>query len=328
MHESVAVRDGAPKGPDTIPISVNGRWIDAPVVRVNGQDLVINGKRIKIARLHDEDWVENEVTDPEACIRACKEQSGAARADIFCFSQKVPDVNPRYRYPMETRSMAVAHVADYKTWLKTISESSRKNIKRATRDGVVVKVRGFDPDVIQGICDVQNETPVRQGRPFRHYGKSYEQVRRDHGAFLDRCDFLCAYYEDEFIGFIKLVYRGGVASILQILSKTSHYDKRTTNALLAKAAERCAEKGVPYLTYDRFNYGNKGDNSLREFKERHGFAEMLLPCYYVPLTLWGRFCVATRLYRGLHGFLPHGVITAAVNLRAKWYERTRRKREA
>ncbi len=55
---------------------------------------------------------------------------------------------------------------------------------------------------------------------------------------------------------------------------------------------------------------------------------MLLPCYYVPLTVWGRFCVTTKLYRGLHGFLPHGVITAAVNLRAKWYERTRRKREA
>lgn len=328
MHESIAERDGALKTTDTIPISVKGKWMDAPVVRVNGQDLVIKGKWIKIAQLHDEDWVEHEVADPAAGIRACKEQAGAARADIFCFSQKVPDVNPRYRYPMEMRSMAVAHVADYKEWLKTISESSRKNIKRAARHGVVVKVREFDPDVIQGICEVQNETPVRQGRPFRHFGKPYEQVRRDHGAFLDRCEFLCAYYEDEFIGFVKIVYRGGVASLLQILTKTSHYDKRTANALLAKAAERCAEKGIPYLVYDRFNYGNKRDTSLREFKERHGFAEMLLPCYYVPLTAWGRFCVATKLYRGWFGLLPHGAITAAIHLRAKWYERKFRKHGA
>lgn len=325
MQDSIAVHHGASTAADTIPISVNGKWIDAPVVRADGQDLVIKGKRIRIARLHDEDWLENEVADPEACIRACKQRSGAARADIFCFSQKVPDVTPRYRYPMETRSIAVTHVADYKTWLKGISDSSRMNIKRAAKRGVVVKVRGFDPDVIQGICEVQNETPVRQGRPFTHYGKSYEQVQRDHGAFLDRCDFLCAYYEDEFIGFLKLVYRGGVASLLQMVTKTTHYDKRTANALLAKAAERCAEKGIPYLIYDRFNYGNKRDTSLREFKERHGFVEMLLPCYYVPLTAWGRFCVATRLYRGWFGFLPHSVITAGVQLRARWYEKRSRR---
>ena len=107
---------------------------------------------------------------------------------------------------------------------------------------------------------------------------------------------------------MKLVYRGGVASLLQILAKNAHHDKRTANALLAKAAERCAEKGIPYLTYDRFNYGNKRDTSLREFKERHGFFEMQVPCYYVPLTAWGAVCLKTGLYRGLHGILPHSVL--------------------
>lgn len=320
MQNPIAARPGASHKTETIPISVGGNWIDAPLVRVNGQDIVVKGKRIKIARLHDEDWLENELADPEACIRACKEQSGSARADIFSFSQKVPDIAPRYRYANHPRSLAVACVADYPQWLKQLSDSSRKNIKRAAKRGVVVKVKEFAPDVIEGIREVQNETPVRQGRHFRHYGKPYEQVRRDHGAFLDRSDFLCAYFEDEFIGFIKLVYRGGVASLLQILTKTAHYDKRAANALLAKAAERCAEKGVPYLTYDLFNYGNKHDTSLREFKERHGFFEMQLPCYYVPLTAWGGACLKTGLYRGWHGILPHSVLTAAVNLRAKWYQ--------
>ncbi len=308
---------------ETMPVSIKGKWVDAPVLRVNGQDIVTKGRWIKIARMHDEDWVENEVADPETCIRTFGKHAGA---DIFCFSQKVPDATPRHPYPMEMRSIAVANVADYKEWLRKLPHSTRTNIKRAEKRGVVVKVRSFDADVIEGIREVQNETPIRQGRPFPHYGKTYEQVRRDHGAFLDHCDFLCAYYEDEFIGFLKLVYRGGVASILQMVVKIAHYDKRTANALLAKAAEICAGKGIPYLTYDRFNYGNKGDNPLREFKERNGFIEMPLPTYYIPLTVWGRFCVATKLYRGWMGILPHCAITTAVKLRAKWH--TRRNRHA
>lgn len=320
MQDSIAVRDGASIGLDTIPISVHGKWIDAPVVRVDGQNLVVKGKRVKIARLHDEDWVESQIADPEVCIRACKEQSGATRPDIFCFSQKIPDVTPRYSYPMERRSLAVSHVTTYKEWLRNLSDSSKTNIKRAAKRGVVVKVREFDTDVIQGICEVQNETPVRQGKPFWHYQKPFEQVKHDHGSFADRSDFICAYFEDEFIGFLKLVYRDGVASVMQLVTKMAHYDKRTANALLGKAAERCAEKGIPYLHYDQFNYGNKHDTSLREFKERHGFVEMLVPCYYVPLTAWGRICVRTGLHHGLHGVAPQSLIAAALKARAKWYK--------
>ena len=166
MQGTIAVRDGATRGTETIPISVGGKWIDVPVVRVNGQDIIIKGGRIKIASLHDEDWVENELADPEACIRACKERTGPSRADIFAFSQKVPDIVPRYSYTMRSRSIAVTHIADYKAWFKGLSDSSKLNVKRAAKRGVVVKVREFDPDVIEGIREVQNETPVRQGRPI------------------------------------------------------------------------------------------------------------------------------------------------------------------
>ncbi len=166
---------------------------------------------------------------------------------------------------------------------------------------------------------MQNETPVRQGRPYPHYGKSFDQVRRDHGAFVDRSDFICAYVEDEFIGFLKLVYRGNVASILQLNAKTAHYDKRPSNALFAKAVELCEAKGIAYLTYGMFNYGNKGSDSLREFKVRHGFGEMLLPTYYVPLTAWGRLCVKLKLYRSPKCMLPGSVRAIARKIRAKWY---------
>jgi len=306
---------------NTIEISVRGRWVSAPALRVNGQVIAIEGTWIKIAHLHNEDEAESEVADPEACIRALKEQGSSPRTDIFCFSQLVPDTSPRYKYPMEMQSIAVAYVADCEKWLANISRKTRHAIRRSKRLGVVIRMRSFDAETIQGIRDVQNETPVRQGRPYWHYGKTLEQVRQDHCSFAGRSDFMCAYCGGEFIGFVKLVYCGGFASILQMISKMAHYDKCVSNALIAKAVERCAEKHIPYLTYGLFNYGNKGDSSLCRFKVRNGFTEMLVPRYYVPLTAWGRICVKTRLYRSWHDMLPHKFIAAASTLRAKWHAR-------
>lgn len=321
MAELTAVEEGAAEKNETIPISIRGQWVDRPCLSVNGQTLVTQGKWIKIAAPHDEDWTEKTVADPEACICALRERSSAARADIFCFSQKLPDVIPHYGYPMEMRSIAAARIGSAEEWRKQLPESTRRNIKLAAKRGVVVKVRSFDADVVRGICDVQNESPIRQGRRYPHYGKTFEQARRDHGSFADRSDFICAWFEDEFIGFLKLVYLGEVAAIMQILSKAAHYEKRTSDALLAKAVELCAERGAGYLRYELFNYGNKGDSSLREFKVRRGFSEMLLPYYYAPVTPWGRFCVKTKLYRSWHNYLPHGLIKTATGLRAKWYGR-------
>ena len=304
----------------TLEIGDRGRWVAVPVFHVNGQPLVVRGKRLKIASLHDEDWLEREIVDPALCISKLKECADAPRADIFYFLQKVPETTAHFSYPMELRSVAVADVANFNTWWESLPQETRKNVRRSQKRGVVIKVKGLDDEVVGGIQSVQNESPVRQGRHYHHFGKSFEQVKRDYSAFLDRSDFICAYFEDELIGFVKLVYRGNVASILQLNSKAEHYDKRPSNALLAKAAELCESRGISYLTYGLFNYGNKGDSSLREFKVRHGFCEMLVPSYYIPLTVWGRLCLRTKLHRGLIGILPHGVIKVAVSLRTRWYD--------
>jgi hypothetical protein len=321
MHNRVAAGNPQPASEksEKIEISVRGKWVEVPALRVNDQTIVVTGKRIRIATLHNEDWLEAELVDPIACVAKLKEHADAPWADIFCFSQKVPQAVPRYQYPMEMRSIAVAEVAHFKTWWEGLPQETRKNVRRSQKRGVVIEVRGFDADVIKGIADVQNETPLRQGKVYPHYGKSFEQVKRDHGEFIDRSDFICAYFENELIGFLKLVYRGNVASLLQLNSKAAHYDKRPSNALLAKAAELCEARGAAYLTYGKFNYGNKGQSPLRDFKIRHGFKDMLLPSYYVPLTPWGQLCVRARLYRGPLGLLPHGVITAALSVRSKWY---------
>jgi Acetyltransferase (GNAT) domain len=300
-------------------ISVRGQWVETSAILINGQTILVKGSRIKIACLHDEEWLEEELADPAECVAKLKKATGIPRADILAFAQKVPDNTPHHSYPMEMRSDAVADVSDFKAWWESLPQETRKNVRRSQKRGVTIQVRQFDADVIRGIADVQNESPVRQGRPYPHYGKSFEQVKRDHGAFVDRSDFICAYFGDEFIGCLKLVYRGNIASILQCNSKIAHYDKRPSNALITKAAELCAAKGITHLTYGRFSYGNRGQAALRIFKERHGFTEMLVPAYYVPLTLWGAFCVKARLYRNPVDFIPQRWLRVALDLRTKWY---------
>ena len=302
----------------SLEVSVQGKWVTVPSLNIDGNLLTVRGKWIRVAALHDEEWLETVLTDPELCIGKLKKM-GQPCSDIFTFTQMLPATAPRYDYPLEWVSVAAADVRDFKDWWEKLPQETRKNVRRAERRDVVIRLHEFNDELVRGIADVQNETPVRQGRRYPHYGKTLDQVKKDHSGFVDRSDFICAYSGSEFIGFLKLVYRGHVASILQLNSKMSHYDKRPSNALLAKAVDLCASKGVSYLTYGKFNYGNKSDSSLRNFKVRNGFAEILLPRFYVPLTAWGRFCVRAKLYRGLTGILPSYVITTLVGARARWY---------
>jgi hypothetical protein len=303
----------------TVDVSSRGRWVEAPALKLDGQTIIANGKWIKVASLYDEDWIEEPLRDPDLCVRLLKGRSGVLKADILRFSQMIPDTTPHFDYPVEFRSIAVAEVGNFKNWWESLPQESRKNVRRSAKRGVTIQVKGFDAEVISGIAGIQNETPIRQGRKYPHYGKSLDEVRRDHGSFLDRSDFICAYCESELIGFLKLVYRGKIASLLQLNSKAAHYDKRPSNALLAKAVELCEARGVTHLTYGLFNYASKGHSPLREFKERNGFTEMLLPNYYVPLSRWGQVSVNLKLYRGIREILPEKLVTTAFNLRAKWY---------
>ena len=92
--------------------------------------------------------------------------------------------------------------------------------------------------MIAGIAGVNNDSPMRQGKPNAHYGKSLDQVKKDHESFVERSEFLGAYFENEMIGYLKVVYRGDVAAILNLAVKASHNDKRPANALIATAITR------------------------------------------------------------------------------------------
>jgi hypothetical protein len=306
---------------ETIEISVKGKWFRVPALKVGGKSIIRKGKWLKTALVYAEEWLETPVEDPALCVEALKkEKSKALRSDIFTFTQKLPATEQRYPYYCEQESLSIIPISTFKEWWEGLPQETRKNVRRAEKRGVTAQVKQLDRHLIEGIVDLNNDSPLRQGKVYAHYGKTPEQVARDQEDYLDRSDYICAYYGPELVGVVKLVYRGDIASILTFLSKASHNDKRPANALMAKVVEICVDKKKSHLIFGKFNYHNKQDTSLREFKIRNGFIEISVPRYFVPLTLKGSIGIKLNLQHGLAGVLPHGLLTFLVKTRAAWYK--------
>ena len=98
---------------------------------------------------------------------------------------------------------------------------TKKCTSRSQRRGVEVRPVAFDDELVAGICTIYNESPVRQGRKFWHYGKPPTRVKEENSSYLDRSIFVGAYLGTELIGFVKFVQVGRVARVMQIPSKTA-----------------------------------------------------------------------------------------------------------
>jgi hypothetical protein len=300
---------------DRIKIRVKGKTFQVPSANVQGRTMVAMGKWIKVAALRDEELVEGEINDPALFISSLK--ASGLRADIFTFPQGIGESAPKFHYPFEWDNVAAASTRDFTEWWeKKIPQETRKNARKAAKKGVVVQVAKFDDEFVKGIKAIYDESPLRQGMRFWHHGKDFETVKMENGTYLDRSEFIGAYFEGELIGFMKFVYVDRVARIMQILAKSTHHDKRPMNALVAKAVEVCHEKGMSYLVYSKMRFGKKKSSPLAEFKRRNGFEEMLFPRYYVPLTLKGRIALKLDLHLGLLGILPPWLINLLLRLRS------------
>jgi hypothetical protein len=294
-------------------ISVKGTPVRVPAVTVQGRTVVVTGRWIRMASVHGIAFT-GDALDP----RAVKQALVAARigADVFTFSESLDDVTVSHPYYNEWDNAAIAPADRYDEWWNALPQEARKNVRRAGRRGVEVRQVTLDDALVAGVKALYDETPVRQGRPFWHHGKELEQVRADNSTFLDSSRFIGAYHEGVLIGFMKVVYVGRSAITMQILGSIHHVDKRPMNAMIASAMQMCHADGMARLVYSRFHYGNKGHDSMAEFKRRNGFEEVQFPRYYVPLSPWGRVVIALRLHRGLLGLLPGSVIDVLRKARA------------
>ncbi len=280
-------------------------------VSIDDNRFVVSGSPVRVAHLEQE-WYDD-VDAPEALVESIKENQPSV--DIFTFWQRVPDGEPRFPYHLEWEELAVLPVSTYEDWwANSLKGRTRGLARKAEKKGVVIRECEFDDEFVNGMVGVFNETPVRQGRPFWHYGKGFETVRHEFSRFLFREDLIGAFLDGEMVGFVMLADAGKYLLLGQIISKLAHRDKAINNALIAKSVELCARKQVPYLVY---NYWNTA--SLTEFKRRNGFEPMRLPRYFIPLTRTGRLALALGIHMGLKAALPDGLVTKLRELRNRWY---------
>jgi len=185
---------------------------------------------------------------------------------------------------------------------------------------VVVRLVSFTDDFVASVKEIYDETPVRQGRPFWHYRKSFETVKAENSTYLERSDILGAFLGEELIGFLKIVYVDRLARMMQIIAKEAHRDKRPMNALIAKAVELSENRGCTHLTYGNYRY-LQGSDSVTRFKERNGFEEIMTPRYYVPLTNIGKLALRLQLHHDVKRMLPGAFLRLLKRARATMYRR-------
>jgi len=302
-------------------ISVNGRMRDVPALRAEGVVITVKGGFIRVGQIFDAFWLEAaKLPDPRRVVEQLKTVD--ARPDLFTFTQRAPDTTPKFDFHLDWDNIAAIPVSSHDHWLqKQISAASRRNVRTSEKKGVTVRSCPFDEHYIRGIMAISDESPIRAGRQYWHYGKDFATVDAEQGTYRERSTFLGAYLGDEQIGYLKMVWDTQTAAIMQIVSKMEHRDKRTNNALLSEAVKLCAERGVGHLLYERFVYGNKVDSSLTRFKRENGFVRMDVPCYYVPLTNKGRLALRLGLHKSVKDRLPQRMTDPLLDLRDKWYAR-------
>jgi hypothetical protein len=289
-------------------------------MNVCGKDIKVRGKLIRIAGLAADTY--EFLEDPEAALDAVR-KSGI-RIDLFTFMQRLPHTSPKYRYPMEWDNFAAVPVSTFEHWwTQQINNKTRNMVRKAEKNRVTLQEVPFDDALVQGIRAIYNECPVRQGKPFAHYGKDLETVRKEAGTFLDRSIFIGAFLNDRLIGFAKLLCdeTRTQAGLVHIVSMVQHRDKAPTNALVAQAVRSCAERGIPYLVYSRFTDGKKQGDALSDFKEHNGFQRIEVPRYYVSLTRAGGAALRLGLHRGVADQIPERVLVKLRRIRNLWYSR-------
>lgn len=284
------------------------------MIRIDETDLRIEGRLLRTARLNDEYYVS--LPSPERLERELR--TAGIGADLLTFVQELDDTEVHHGYRLSWDEMAVLRLSTYEHWFnKQLHYKTRNMVRKAWKKEVETTVVPFDDQLVAGIREIYDETPLRQGKRNLHYGKDLETLRREHATFLGRSEFIGAFCAQELIGFAKITHGPRYSIIMNIIAKVGHRDKAPMNALVAKAVECVCARGIPLLNYGI--WGNR--KGLNEFKASNDFECLRVPRYHVPLSLRGGLALRLGLHRGLKERLPETWITKLADARTFWNER-------
>jgi len=258
-------------------------------------------KKLFFRIVQDNHEYEKDALPDEDSVKKLREMG----ADIYTFIERTwccPISNSVNSWTKTDDNVAMLEITTLDTWFNDVGKKTRNMVRRAEKNCVKVNVVELTPKLSEGIWKIYNETPIRQGRSFPHYGESLKSVA-DNMALAKKTTFIGAYLDDELVGFIQIIYGQNIAIISQILSLQKHWDKALNNALIAKAVEVCANNGNRWLMYGRI--GNHP--SLDKFKESNGFKKYPIARYYVPITWKGKLAIRIGIHRELKDALPQSL---------------------
>ena len=171
-------------------ISFRGKHVFVPCIKVNNCEIISRGIFPRIATVFDDFLNPNYIKDPKPYIHAINNKR---MADIFSFLGKIDDSDSKsYNIFTDENNVHIEHdflaairIKTYDDWLRCdIKKQTRKRIKKSKKIGISVKRVDLDSNLIEDITKIFNETPVRQGRKFWHYGKDFEQSQKGYFDLL------------------------------------------------------------------------------------------------------------------------------------------------
>jgi hypothetical protein len=156
-------------------------------LRICGRDINIRGRLVRVATIEGDKY--RFLDDPQPLVEGL--QNSGTRIDLFTFMQRVTETTAKYRYAMEWDNFAVLPITTFDHWwTQVLGFKGRNKAKQAEKKGVKVREIPFDDVLVRGIWQIYNETPIRQGKHFPHYGMPLEKVRPYAGTFLDSSVFI------------------------------------------------------------------------------------------------------------------------------------------
>jgi hypothetical protein len=219
--------------------------------------------------------------------------------DLFTFWQLYPDTTPHYPYWYEWEKIAIADTLSYHEWFNSLSKKTRNMIRKSQKNGVTVSEVIPDMNFCLAVERINNETPIRQGRPYRHY---HEPLRNIVSWYMNPRKseiFVAAHYQNSIVAVAQITKGCSFAYLNTFIGLMQHFDKAVMNALMSGVVKACEDHGIRYLAYERIS-----DDSLGKFKQNNGFADRQVPRYYIPLTLKGKLLLSLHLHRGLRSLIP------------------------
>jgi GNAT superfamily N-acetyltransferase len=181
-------------------------------------------------------------------------------------------------------------VRSFQYWWTKVGKKTRNMVRKAEKNGVITSAIQPSGMLAKDICRIYNSTQKKQKRRNNDYGKTNQEVLKEITSSPDYV-FIVSCLNNEVVGFSQLVFYLDTVFIKRLLSLENYRDKGINNALLAKAIEISADRGVKKLIFAHWNPWTFPEESLINFAINNGFRLCKVTRYYAPLTWNGKVLI-------------------------------------